>query len=46
VDFETEIRRVMAHGLLHLCGYLDKKEKDVKLMREKEDYYISKYGQS
>ena len=46
VDFETELRRVMAHGLLHLCGYLDKKEKDVKLMREKEDYYISKYGQS
>lgn len=45
VDFETELTRVMAHGVLHLCGYLDKKPADVKLMREMEDKYIGKYGE-
>ncbi len=44
VGFETEMIRVMAHGLLHLCGYLDKKKKDIKNMREKENYYIEQYG--
>lgn len=44
VSFEIEMIRVMAHGLLHLCGYLDKKEKDVRNMREKENYYLEQYG--
>ncbi len=44
VSFETEMIRVMAHGLLHLCGYLDKKKKDIKNMREKENYYLEQYG--
>lgn len=44
VSFETEMIRVMAHGLLHLCGYLDKKKKDIRNMREKENYYIEQYG--
>ena len=38
-----ETLRVIFHGSLHLCGYLDKKIKDIKLMREKEDYYINQY---
>ncbi|HLO43862.1 MAG TPA: rRNA maturation RNase YbeY [Leadbetterella sp.] len=45
VDFETELTRVMAHGVLHLCGYLDKKPEDIKLMREMEDKYVAKYGE-
>lgn len=45
VDFETELTRVMAHGVLHLCGFLDKKPADVKLMREMEDKYVAKYGE-
>jgi probable rRNA maturation factor len=45
VEPETELIRVMAHGLLHLCGYLDKKATDVAVMREKENYYIDKYGE-
>lgn len=45
VNFDTELSRVMAHGVLHLCGYLDKKPADVKLMREMEEKYISKYGE-
>lgn len=39
----NETLRVIFHGCLHLCGYMDKKEKDIKLMREKEDYYINQY---
>ncbi|KPM49377.1 rRNA maturation RNase YbeY [Jiulongibacter sediminis] len=35
--FDTELRRVLAHGLLHLCGYKDKTEKDEKRMREMEE---------
>ena len=45
VNFETELIRVMAHGVLHLCGFLDKKPEDVKVMREMEDKYIHKYGE-
>lgn len=35
--FEDELRRVMAHGILHYCGYKDKTEEDEKVMRVKED---------
>lgn len=37
VAFEEELRRVMAHGALHLCGYLDKTAEEKKLMSAKED---------
>lgn len=40
VDFNTELNRVMVHGLLHLCGYKDKTKKDQAIMRAKEDLYI------
>lgn len=40
---ETELERVMVHGLLHLLGYLDKKKEDKALMTEKEDFYIKQY---
>ena len=45
VSFEAELSRVMAHGVLHLCGFLDKKPEDVKLMREMEEKYIKKYSE-
>ncbi|WP_299095654.1 rRNA maturation RNase YbeY [uncultured Winogradskyella sp.] len=41
VSFEDELARVMIHGILHYCGYKDKSEEDAKLMRSKEDYYLS-----
>lgn len=44
--FVTEIRRVMFHGALHLCGYKDKTGKDSKLMRDKEDFYLNLYNVS
>ena len=40
---ETELGRVMVHGLLHLLGYKDKKKEDKVLMTEKEDFYIKQY---
>ena len=43
-DFEREFRRVLAHGVLHLCGYKDKSEADVREMREKEEFYLAKFS--
>ena len=40
--FSTELNRVMAHGLLHLLGYNDKSQEEAKIMRSKENYYLSK----
>jgi rRNA maturation RNase YbeY len=40
---EVEMRRVMVHGVLHLCGYGDKTPKEQRQMRAKEDYYLAKY---
>jgi rRNA maturation RNase YbeY len=37
VIFEDELRRVLSHGILHLCGYNDKTEEDSLVMREKEE---------
>ena len=37
VDFQQELNRVMAHGVLHYCGYKDKNEEDENLMRRKEE---------
>jgi len=46
--FEEELRRVMAHGIFHLCGYNDKKNIDKLLMKEKENealiYFNTKYN--
>lgn len=39
--FEEELDRVMVHGLLHLIGYDDHSEEDIRTMRSKENYYIS-----
>lgn len=40
-SFHDELHRVMAHGVLHFCGYNDKSEEEVVEMRAKEDYYLS-----
>ena len=38
--FETELHRVMIHGILHFIGYKDKTKKEKTLMRTKEDENI------
>lgn len=40
VAFDEELKRVMAHGVLHYCGYKDKSEEDSALMRSKEEEKI------
>ena len=39
--FEIEILRVIIHGLLHLCGYTDTSEEESRIMRDKENHYLS-----
>lgn len=41
VSFQDELDRVLIHGVLHLIGYGDKGSEQKKLMREKEDSYLS-----
>ena len=41
VDFSDELKRVVIHGILHLCGYGDKTESEAALMRQKEDEKIA-----
>ena len=37
ISFNEELLRVMSHGIMHLCGYNDKNEKEQAEMRRKED---------
>ncbi len=41
VTFQKELYRVLVHGVLHLCGYGDKSVSEEKIMRSKEDFYLS-----
>ena len=43
LSFKSEIHRVIFHGVLQLCGYLDKSNSQIKLMREMENRYLSCY---
>ena len=44
VSFQEELIRIMFHGILHLCGYSDKSFSEKKVMSEKENEYLNKYG--
>jgi len=39
--FQHELRRVIAHGALHLIGYSDKTLSEKSQMRSKEEAYLS-----
>lgn len=41
---EVELARVIFHGILHLSGYGDKTPEEEALMREKENFYLKKFG--
>ena len=45
VLLDEEVIRVMAHGVLHMCGYKDKSINDQSLMRQKEDQAIMLWKQ-
>lgn len=40
-----EMLRVIAHGVLHLCGQKDKKPRDERQMHAKEDKYLEMWDQ-
>jgi probable rRNA maturation factor len=42
-DENTELSRVISHGLYHLMGYKDKTEEQSKEMRDREDFAIRQY---
>jgi probable rRNA maturation factor len=42
VSFEEELHRVCYHGVLHLLGYNDKSATEISIMRDKENYYLTK----
>ena len=39
--FNKELKRVIIHGVLHLCGYDDKTRTGKNKMRKREDYYLN-----
>jgi probable rRNA maturation factor len=43
VSYNTELHRVIFHGVLHLCGFKDKAPKDKALMREMEQKCLQTY---
>ncbi len=40
-SFGSEMRRVIFHGILHLCGYDDRTEEERKKMSELEEMYLA-----
>jgi probable rRNA maturation factor len=41
IPFEIELHRVMIHGVLHLCGYMDETDAEEAIIRQKEDECLS-----
>jgi probable rRNA maturation factor len=41
VPFETELSRLIIHGVLHLLGYTDKSGAEKARMREAEERYLA-----
>jgi rRNA maturation RNase YbeY len=43
VSFSEELRRVMAHAVLHLCGYSDDEPEEREEMRELENVWLNNW---
>lgn len=46
ISFEQELKRVVIHGVLHLCGYGDKSAEEAARMRSLEDEALQMYAAS
>ena len=44
VSFNKELFRVIIHGVLHLCGFNDKTDKEIKEIRKQENHFLSLIG--
>lgn len=42
VSLKQELKRVVIHAVLHLCGFDDKSDEERRIMRMKEDYWLTK----
>jgi probable rRNA maturation factor len=42
VSLNNEVKRVMIHGVLHLLGMDDKTERQRKMMKKQEDFWLAK----
>lgn len=42
IRYQEELKRVIIHGILHLCGYLDKKSQK-RLMERTQEKYLKQY---
>jgi rRNA maturation RNase YbeY len=40
IPIQNELRRLMIHGLLHLCGYQDATPSTKQIMTDREDHYL------
>ena len=45
IAFIEELKRVIIHGVLHLCGYKDKSTEEIEEMRAMENKYLAKVNQ-
>ncbi len=43
-SFQDEFYRIVFHGVLHLCGYLDKTSIEKARMTDKEDFYLDQFS--
>lgn len=43
IPFDVELKRIIFHGVLHLCGFKDKFSSDKIKMTSKEDYYLKHF---
>ncbi len=43
IPFDVELKRIIFHGVLHLCGFKDKSSSDKIQMTSKEDYYLKHF---
>jgi len=45
VSLQNELQRVVIHGVLHLCGFKDKKNQDIEMMRKMEEKALLSFPQ-
>lgn len=44
VTFKDEFCRILFHGILHLCGFLDITPAEKRQMTQKEDFYLNEFS--
>jgi len=45
VSVREEVARLVIHGVLHVCGFDDKRKRDKIVMEKRENLYLNRYMQ-